>query len=156
MHSKRFYITRTDISYTYEKMGILVHTKQRNFTITTLSGCLYPKMSETAPTPPHNSCIRECSSFTSGIEVTYCLSVSFCHLTQQKSAKGMTPVLSSLPITLVVLAVQVHALMKWFSVNTSLTTLGFLIKKSPTYLYEKGLFRKPLFCVNVNNYRNLL
>jgi len=71
MHPKtRFYITRTDISYTYEKMGILLHTTQKNFTITTLSGHLYSEMRKTAPTLPHNNCIRECSSFTSGIEVT--------------------------------------------------------------------------------------
>ena len=149
MHPKRFYFTRTEcFIHMYKKMGILLHTTQKNFTITTLSGHLYSEMSKTAPTLPHNNCIRECSSFTSGIEVTYYLSASFCHLTQQKAAKGMTPVQNNLPITLVVLTVQVHVLMEWSKLN-------YITKKSSTYLYGKGLFRKPLFCVNVNNYRNL-
>ena len=46
------------------------------------------------------------------VEVTYCLSISYCHLSQHKAAKAMTPVLSKLPITLVDLAVQVHVLIK--------------------------------------------
>ena len=45
--------------------------------------------------------------------------------------------------------------MKWLSVTTKLTTMGFIIKKSLTYLYGKGLFSRPFFCIKVNNYRNL-
>lgn len=80
------------------------------------------------------------------VEVTYWLSISFCHLSKHKAANRMTPVLlSNLPISSVVLSLQIHVLMKWFSVNTNLATLDFIIKKSPTCLYRKGLFRRPFF-----------